>query len=83
MHRLIAPLPGDGVVFGHPLRGIGTAKDGDPAAAGARAAGATVTDAGHGVTPGTDLIAQGPVLSEVRVATAAVRRSLTRRPAGA
>ncbi|MDH6537826.1 hypothetical protein [Streptomyces sp. SPB4] len=77
VHRLIAPLPGDGVVFGYPLRGIGTAKDGDPAAAGAWAAGATVTDAGPGVTPGTVLIAQGPVLSEVDVATAAVRRSLT------
>lgn len=76
VHRLIAPLPGDGVVFGYPLRGIGTAKDGDPAAAGAWAAGATVTDAGPGVTPGTVLIAQGPVLSEVDVATAAVRRSL-------
>ncbi|MEU4949020.1 hypothetical protein [Streptomyces lavendulae] len=77
VHRLMAPLPADGVVFGYPLRGIGTAKDGDPAAAGAWAAGATVTDAGPGVTPGTVLIAQGPVLSEVDVATAAVRRSLT------
>ncbi|MET8751237.1 hypothetical protein ABZW32_14215 [Streptomyces sp. NPDC004667] len=77
VHRLIAPLPGDGVVFGYPLRGIGTARDGDPAASGVWMAGPTVTDAGPGVTPGTVLVAQGPVLSEVDVATAAVRRSLT------
>ncbi|MCX5192925.1 immunoglobulin domain-containing protein [Streptomyces sp. NBC_00249] len=77
VRRIIAPLPGDGVVFGYPLRGIGTAKDGDAAAAGAWLSGRTVTDAAPGVTPGTVLVAQGPVLSEVDIATAAVKRTLT------
>ncbi|MEU8777200.1 hypothetical protein [Streptomyces sp. NPDC048606] len=77
VRRIVAPLPGDGVVFSYPLRGIGTAKDGDAAAAGAWVAGRTVTDAGPGVTPGTVLVAQGSVLSEVDTATAAVKRSVT------
>ncbi|MCX4529494.1 hypothetical protein OG982_27995 [Streptomyces sp. NBC_01551] len=75
--RIAAPLPGDGVVFGYPLRGIGTAKTGDETAAGAWVAGATVTDLGPGTGPATVLVAQGPVLAEVDLATAAVRRSLT------
>ncbi|MGW7172589.1 hypothetical protein [Streptomyces xanthophaeus] len=77
VRRLIAPLPGDGVVFSYPVRGIGTAKDGDTAAAGAWVPGGTVTDAAPGPTPGTVLVAQGSVLSEVDVTTAAVRRSVT------
>ncbi|GHI83318.1 hypothetical protein [Streptomyces xanthophaeus] len=77
VRQLIAPLPGDGVVFSYPVRGIGTAKDGDTAAAGAWVPGGTVTDAAPGPTPGTVLVAQGSVLSEVDVATAAVRRSVT------
>ncbi|WP_239517757.1 hypothetical protein [Streptomyces sp. ICC1] len=77
VRQLIAPLPGDGVVFSYPLRGIGTAKDGDAAAAGAWVPGGGVTDAAPGVTPGTVLVAQGSVLSEVDIATAAVRRTLT------
>ncbi|WP_053065820.1 YncE family protein [Streptomyces sp. Mg1] len=75
--RIGAALPGDGVVFGYPLRGIGTARTGDETAAGAWVAGATVTDIGPGTGPGTALVAQGPVLVEVDLATAAVRRSLT------
>ncbi|MFD4132563.1 YncE family protein [Streptomyces goshikiensis] len=75
--RIGAALPGDGVVFGYPLRGIGTARTGDEAAAGVWVAGATVTDLGPGTGPGTGLVAQGPVLAEVDLATAAVRRSLT------
>ncbi|WP_073772855.1 YncE family protein [Streptomyces sp. MJM1172] len=75
--RIGAALPGDGVVFGYPLRGIGTARTGDETAAGAWVAGATVTDLGPGTGPGTALVAQGPVLAEVDLATAAVRRSLT------
>ncbi|WP_332758269.1 YncE family protein [Streptomyces sp. MT206] len=75
--RIGAALPGDGVVFGYPLRGIGTARTGDETAAGAWVAGATVTDIGPGTGPGTALVAQGPVLAEVDLATAAVRRSLT------
>ncbi|MGW3325667.1 hypothetical protein [Streptomyces virginiae] len=77
VRQLLAPLPGDGAVFFYPLRGIGTAKDGDAAAAGAWVPGAAVTHATAGLTPSTVLVAQGPVLSEVDIATAAVRRSVT------
>ncbi|MEV7169335.1 immunoglobulin domain-containing protein [Streptomyces sp. NPDC093224] len=77
VRRLVAPLPGDGAVFVYPLRGIGTAKDGDAAAAGAWVPGGPVTDAAPGTTPATVLVAQGSVLSEVDIATAAVRRSVT------
>ncbi|MET9636441.1 hypothetical protein ABZY83_08470 [Streptomyces virginiae] len=77
VRQLVAPLPGDGAVFVYPLRGIGTAKDGDAAAAGAWVPGGPVTDAAPGPTPSTVLVAQGSVLSEVDIATATVRRSLT------
>ncbi|MFF4319569.1 hypothetical protein [Streptomyces sp. NPDC001568] len=80
VRQIIAPLPGDGVVFSYPLRGIGTAKDGDPVAAGAWVPGGAVTDTGPGVAPGTVFVAQGSALSEVDVATALVRRTVT--PAG-
>ncbi|WP_031475740.1 immunoglobulin domain-containing protein [Streptomyces bicolor] len=40
---IAGPLAGDGVVFHYPLRGIGTAKDGDTAAKGVWLAGGTVT----------------------------------------
>ncbi|MGW6983690.1 hypothetical protein ACWGE1_30315 [Streptomyces sp. NPDC054932] len=77
VRQLVAPLPGDGAVFFYPLRGIGTAKDGDAAAAGAWVPGAAVTHAAPGLTPSTVLVAQGPVLSEVDIATATVKRSVT------
>ncbi|MFJ3519746.1 hypothetical protein [Streptomyces sp. NPDC090131] len=77
VRQLIAPLPGDGAVFFYPLRGIGTAKDGDAAAAGAWVPGAAVTHAAAGLTAGTVLVAQGSVLSEVDIATAAVKRTVT------
>ncbi|MFB7266456.1 hypothetical protein ACFCXH_30565 [Streptomyces nojiriensis] len=77
VRQLLAPLPGDGAVFLYPLRGIGSAKDGDAAAAGAWVPGAAVTHATAGLTPSTVLVAQGPVLSEVDIATAAVKRSVT------
>ncbi|WKD31274.1 hypothetical protein [Streptomyces xanthophaeus] len=77
VRQLLAPLPGDGAVFFYPLRGIGSAKDGDAAAAGAWVPGAAVTHATAGLTPSTVLVAQGPVLSEVDTATAAVKRSVT------
>ncbi|MEU7601090.1 hypothetical protein [Streptomyces sp. NPDC041003] len=77
VRQLVAPLPGDGAVFVYPLRGIGTAKDGDAAAAGAWVPGAAVTDAAPGLTPSTVLVAQGSVLSEVDIATATVKRSVT------
>ncbi|MFJ3921689.1 hypothetical protein [Streptomyces sp. NPDC090022] len=75
--RLVRPLPGDGAVFVYPLRGIGTAKDGDAAAAGAWLTGAAVTDAAPGPDPATVLVAQGPLLSEVEVEGAVVKRSVT------
>ncbi|MER6315871.1 hypothetical protein ABT237_19120 [Streptomyces sp. NPDC001581] len=77
VRQLVAPLPGDGAVFVYPLRGIGTAKDGDAAAAGAWVPGAAVTDAAPGLTPSTVLVAQGSVLSEVDIATGTVKRSVT------
>ncbi|MFJ9242586.1 hypothetical protein [Streptomyces sp. NPDC101776] len=75
--QIIAPLSGDGVVFHYPLRGIGTAKDGDTAAKGVWLTGAAVTGAGPGTTASTVLVAQGPTLSEIETATGVVRRTLT------
>ncbi|MFE0577347.1 hypothetical protein [Streptomyces sp. NPDC058874] len=77
VRQLVVPLPGDGAVFVYPLRGIGTAQSGDAAAAGAWVPGRPVTDAAPGPVSSTVLVAQGPVLSEVDIATAAVERSLT------
>ncbi|MFD7031033.1 YncE family protein [Streptomyces sp. NPDC059917] len=74
--RFAGPLPGDGAAFVYPLRGIGTAKDGDPAVTGGWLPGATVTDVGPGATPGTVLVAQGSVLEEVDTAAVKVGRTL-------
>ncbi|MGI5459367.1 hypothetical protein ACQEWB_40555 [Streptomyces sp. CA-249302] len=74
---LIGPLAGDGVVFHYPLRGIGTAKDGDASAQGVWLTGATVTGAGPGTDAATVLVAQGPALSEIETATGTVRRTVT------
>lgn len=75
--QIIAPLSGDDVVFHYPLRGIGTAKDGDAAAKGVWLTRAAVTGAGPGSTASTVLVAQGPSLSEVETGTGVVRRTLT------
>ncbi|MFE5887924.1 immunoglobulin I-set domain protein [Streptomyces sp. NPDC056462] len=72
-----APLAGDGVVFHYPLRGIGTAKDGDTAAKGVWLTGGSVTGVGPGTEATTTLVAQGGVLSEVETATGKVRRTAT------
>ncbi|PAZ14403.1 immunoglobulin I-set domain protein [Streptomyces sp. SA15] len=77
VRRVVAPLPGDGVVFHYPLRGIGTAKDGDTAAKGVWLTGTEVTDIGAGADTAGVLVAQGPALSEVETATGAVKRTLT------
>lgn len=77
VRKIAAPLPGDGVVFHYPLKGLGTAKDGDPEAKGVWLPGAKVTDVGPGLTDGTTLVAQGAVLTEVETATGAPRRTLT------
>ncbi|MFI1963173.1 immunoglobulin I-set domain protein [Streptomyces pathocidini] len=80
--RIAAPLPGDGVAYHYPLRGIGTAKDGDQATRGVWLAGSTVTDVGPGFSGSTLLVAQGARLSEVETATGAVRREITLEGAG-
>ncbi|MGF0169156.1 immunoglobulin I-set domain protein [Streptomyces sp. Marseille-Q5077] len=72
-----APLAGDGVVFHYPLRGIGTAKDGDTAAKGVWLTGGSVTGVGPGTEATTTLVAQGAVLSEVETATGKVRKTAT------
>lgn len=82
VRKIAAPLPGDGVVFHYPLKGLGTAKDGDQEAKGVWLAGAKVTDVGPGVTDGTTLVAQGAVLTEVETATGASERTLTLPGAG-
>ncbi|MEU9338485.1 immunoglobulin I-set domain protein [Streptomyces sp. NPDC048290] len=77
VQRIAGPLPGDGVVFQYPVRGIGTAKDGDSAATGFWPAGAAV----NGIAPGTEaatvLVSQGTTLSEIEHTTGTVRRSVT------
>ncbi|GAA3783621.1 immunoglobulin I-set domain protein [Streptomyces phyllanthi] len=75
--QVIAPLSGDGVVFHYPVRGIGTAKDGDTVAKGVWLAGGTVTASGPGTDASTVLVQQGAALSEIETATGAVKRTLT------
>ncbi|MCL8017321.1 immunoglobulin domain-containing protein [Streptomyces sp. AS02] len=77
VRQIVAPLSGDGVVFHFPLRGIGTAKDGDSAAGGVWLTGATVTGTGPGTQASTTLVAQGAALSEIENATGTVRRTTT------
>ncbi|WP_273634038.1 immunoglobulin domain-containing protein [Streptomyces muensis] len=74
---IAAPLSGDGVAFHYPLRGLGTAKDGDTAAKGAWLGGGPVTGVGPGTDASTTLVAQGAVLSEVETATGTVRKTAT------
>ncbi|MFE1291977.1 immunoglobulin I-set domain protein [Streptomyces sp. NPDC058751] len=74
---IAGPLAGDGVVFHYPLRGLGTAKDGDDKAAGVWLTGSSVTGAGPGTKTDTTLVAQGATLSELETATGAVRRAIT------
>ncbi|WP_432150667.1 hypothetical protein [Streptomyces sp. bgisy029] len=75
--RISGPLPGDGVVYNYPLRGVGSAKAGDAAASGVWLAGSTITDIAPGTAPGTVLVAQGAKLSEIGTATGAAIRSVT------
>ncbi|WP_149822970.1 immunoglobulin domain-containing protein [Streptomyces tailanensis] len=77
IQRIVAPLAGDGVVFQYPVRGIGTAKDGDTAAKGVWPAGGSITGVGPGTDAGTVLISQGAVLSKVEIATGTVKDSVT------
>ncbi len=75
--RISGPLPGDGVVYHYPLRGVGSAKAGDTAASGVWLAGSTITDIAPGTAPGTVLVTQGAKLSEIVTATGAATRSVT------
>lgn len=75
--RISGPLPGDGVVYNYPLRGVGSARAGDAAASGVWLAGSTITDIAPGTAPGTVLVAQGAKLSEIGTATGTATRSLT------
>lgn len=77
VNQVIAPLPGDGVVFQYAVRGIGTAKDGDATAQGVWPTGSSITDAGPGTEAGTVLVAQNAALSEIETATGAVKRTVT------
>lgn len=74
---IAAPLSGDGVAFHYPLRGIGTAKDGDTAAKGVWLTGGSVTGVGPGTDASSTLVAQGAVLSEVETATGTVKKTAT------
>ncbi|MEU6846349.1 hypothetical protein ABZ930_31230 [Streptomyces sp. NPDC046716] len=78
VRRFAGPQPGadDGVVFNYPLRGVGSAKDGDAEASGVWLTGSTVSDIGPGVRTGTTLVAQGTVLCEIETATGTVLRSV-------
>ncbi|MFI9015194.1 hypothetical protein ACIGZI_14255 [Streptomyces griseus] len=75
--RIAGPLPGDGVVYNYPLRGVGSAKAGDEKASGVWLTGSTITDIAPGTTPGTVLVAQGAKLSEIERATGAATRTVT------
>ncbi|MGW3333581.1 hypothetical protein ACWDF9_23900 [Streptomyces rubiginosohelvolus] len=75
--RIAGPLPGDGVVYNYPLRGVGSCKSGDKAATGVWLAGSTITDIAPGTTPDTVLVAQGATLSEIERATGTATRTLT------
>lgn len=75
--EIAAPLAGDGVVFHYPLRGIGTARDGDETARGVWLTGATVTGTGPGTKASTTLVQQGGTLSEIDTATGTAEKTLT------
>ncbi|WDG28059.1 hypothetical protein N7925_06740 [Streptomyces sp. CA-278952] len=75
--RIAGPLPGDGVVYNYPLRGVGSAKAGDEKASGVWLTGSTITDIAPGTTPRTVLVAQGAKLSEIDRGTGTATRSLT------
>ncbi|WP_409474137.1 immunoglobulin domain-containing protein [Streptomyces sp. HC307] len=77
VRRIAAPLAGDGVVFHYPLRGIGTAKDGDTVAQGVWFNGASFTGIGQDADTSTVLVAAGPELRRVEIATGTVKDTVT------
>lgn len=77
VRRIIGPLAGDGVSFHFPLRGIGTAKDGDTAAQGLWYDGTSFTGVGQDAATSSVLIAAGPELRRVELATGTVTDTVT------
>ncbi|QNP67611.1 LPXTG cell wall anchor domain-containing protein [Streptomyces genisteinicus] len=82
VRRIVAPLPGDGVVFHYPLRGVGTARHGDTEARGIWADGASYTGVGQDADTSTVLVAAGGELRRVDIATGAVGRTAALEGAG-
>jgi hypothetical protein len=82
VRRIAAPLPGDGVVFHYPLRGIGTAKDGDTVARGVWFTGASFTGIGQDSDTSSVLVAAGGELRRIDFTTGAVERTLALEGAG-
>lgn len=74
--RIIAPLAGDGVLFHYPLRGIGMAKDGDTAAKGYSYTGTGFTGVGQDADTSSVLVAAGPELRRIDLATGTVKSTL-------
>ncbi|MFF4270398.1 immunoglobulin I-set domain protein [Streptomyces sp. NPDC001536] len=77
VRRIIGPLAGDGVAFHYPLRGIGLAKDGDTAAQGHWYNGTAFSGVGQDADTSSVLIAAGPELRRVDLATGTVRNTVT------
>ncbi|MES5819361.1 immunoglobulin I-set domain protein [Streptomyces sp. RG80] len=75
--RIIAPLDGDGVILHYPLRGIGTAKDGDTAVRGHWFNGSSFTGVGQDADTSSVLVAAGPELRRIDLATGTVKNTLT------
>ncbi|CCK26319.1 hypothetical protein BN159_1940 [Streptomyces davaonensis JCM 4913] len=76
VRRIVAAVPGDGVVFHYPLRGIGTAKDGDATAQGLWFNGASFTGVGQDSDTSTVLIAAGGELRRTELATGTVKATI-------
>ncbi|MEV0169967.1 immunoglobulin I-set domain protein [Streptomyces sp. NPDC050803] len=75
--RIIAPLAGDGVLFHYPLRGIGMAKDGDTAAQGYWYTGTGFTGVGQDADTSSVLVAAGPELRRIDLATGTVKSTVS------
>ncbi|MFE7379468.1 hypothetical protein ACFU9F_03760 [Streptomyces zhihengii] len=82
VRRIVAPLPGDGVVFHYPLRGLGSARHGDTEARGVWADGASYTGVGQDADTSSVLVAAGGELRRVDLATGAVGRTAALEGAG-
>ncbi|MFF3844381.1 immunoglobulin I-set domain protein [Streptomyces sp. NPDC002328] len=75
VREIAAPLAGDGVLLHYPLRGLGTAKDGDAAVKGHWYTGATFTGFEQDADTSSVLVAAGPELRRVDLATGAVKKT--------